>query len=115
MINTRTARTTRRRPERAPRSQRSDDANAFFPDPGAGPAHTDDEFAENMAENFLESATSGEDHGEDAMNAHQEGEDGGPFVATTAEAEFALDTDASNPPDAEAENFPTPMRAPRDD
>ena len=117
MINQRTAATTRakRRPERSPRSQRSDDANAFIPDPGSGPAHTDDEFAENLAESFLEAATSGEDHGEEALNGHQEDEDGGPFVASTAEAEFALDTDASNPLDAQPENFPSPMRAPKDD
>lgn len=106
---------TKRRPERAPpRSQRSDDGNAFIPDPGSGPAHTDDEFAENMAEQFLESVTSGEGQGDAALNAAQEEEDGGPFVASSGEAEFALEPDASNPPDAEAENFPSPMRAPND-
>jgi hypothetical protein len=105
---------TKRRSERAPRSQRSDDANAFIPDPGSGPAHTDDEFAESMAEQFLESATSGEDQGDAALNAAQEEEDGGPFVSSSGEAEFALEPDASNPPDAQPENFPSPMRAPSD-
>jgi hypothetical protein len=111
---TNTARAKRRSERVPPRSQRSDDANAFIPDPGSGPAHTDDEFAENMAEQFLESATSGEDQGDAALNAAQEEEDGGPFVASTGEAEYALEPDASNPPDAEVENFPSPMRAPND-
>jgi hypothetical protein len=99
----------------APRSGRSDDANAFIPDPGSGPAHTSDDLAENLAEQFLESATSGEERGEEALNEFQEEEEGGPFVDSSPEDEFALDEDESNPIGTPPENFPSPMRAPADD
>ena len=34
------------------RRQRSDDANAFIPDPEGGPAHTRDDLAESLAEAY---------------------------------------------------------------
>ena len=105
----------KKQPKSIHRSTRPDDGNAFLPDPGGGPAHTNDDIAENLAEQFLESATSGEEVGEDALNVQTEEEDGGPFVPSTAEDEFAHEPDASNPLDAEPETFPTPMRSPPDD
>nr|MBK7069667.1 hypothetical protein [Deltaproteobacteria bacterium] len=33
--------------------ERMDDGNAFIRDPGSGPAHTRDDLAENLAEQFL--------------------------------------------------------------
>lgn len=62
------------------RALRRDDGNAFIPDPGEGAAHTDDSLAEGLAEAFLESATSGEEQGEEALNALVAEELGGPFL-----------------------------------
>lgn len=88
------------------RHQRSDDANAFIPDPEGGPAHTRDDLAESLAEDFLQAATSGEDATEEAGDEVVPEELGGPFVETSASEEFASGTDESNPPDAETEPLP---------
>ena len=48
--------------------KRSDDGDAFLPDPGAGPAHIDDDLAENLAEEFIVAATSAEEPGEDVRD-----------------------------------------------
>jgi hypothetical protein len=90
----------------AHRHERSDDGNAFFPDPEGGPARTSDELAESMAEEFLQAATSGEDTAEDVLDQVVAEELGGPFVETSALEEFAGGTDESNPPDAEREPLP---------
>jgi hypothetical protein len=86
--------------------QRSDDANAFMPDPEDGPARIADDLAENMAEEYLQSATSGEDAAEESQDQIVPEEIGGPFVETSGEEEFASGTDESNPPDAEREPLP---------
>jgi hypothetical protein len=49
-------------------ARRSDDGNAFIPDPGEGPAHTSDDLAEILAEDFVKAATSGNDALEDDLN-----------------------------------------------
>jgi hypothetical protein len=90
----------------AHRHQRSDDANAFIPDPEGGPAHTRDDLAESLAEDFLQAATSGEDVAEESGDEMVPEELGGPFVETSASEEFASGTDESNPPDAETEPLP---------
>jgi hypothetical protein len=60
---------------------RKDDGNAFFPDPEGGEAHAgNDTLAENLAEVFLESATSGEERAEEALNELVTEELGGPFL-----------------------------------
>jgi hypothetical protein len=95
------------------RHQRKDDGNAFIRDPGSGPAHTRDGLAEELAEEFIAGATSGEGQAEDAMNAFVEEELGGPFIQTAAGTEIAADDD----PDLEGaprEAEPTAMRVPRD-
>lgn len=91
--------------------QRMDDGTAFFPDPQGGPALATDDLAEQMAEEFLMSATGAEDAGQETRNEMMTEELGGPFVETSAEETFASGTDASNPADAEREAFPTAMRA----
>jgi hypothetical protein len=93
----------RKRP-RAFARPRSDDANAFMPDPEGGPAHIPDDLAENLAEDFVDAVTGG-DGGDDAAVTE---EIGGPFIFTSAADEFAHDIDAANPPDAEREPLPRP-------
>jgi len=87
---------------------RPDDANAFLPDPDGGPAHTDDDLAESLAEEFLDAATSGAE-AEEELNAVIPEELGGPFVETSAAEEFANDVDDMNPIDAEPEPLPRPV------
>jgi hypothetical protein len=101
------AKAPRKRGPRAP--ERSDDANAFIPDPGEGPARTKDDLAELLAEDFVESATRGNAVLEDDLDQPLADEIGGPFVMTRAREEFAEGTDDSNPPDAEAEALPKPV------
>lgn len=86
---TRADRGKRNRP-RARRQPRSDSADAFFPESSA---HTDDTLAENLAEEYLESATSGEERGEEAMNELVAEEIGGPFIETNS----ALEPDELEP------------------
>jgi hypothetical protein len=89
-------------PEEPHRAGRSDDADAFLPDPSDdGPAHSSDDLAEVLAEDFLESATRGNDVYEDELERPLPDEVGGPFVVTDANEEMADDIDESNPADAE--------------
>jgi len=59
-----------------------------------------------VAEEFLTSATSGEEVSEDVRNQVVPEELGGPFVPSTADEELVDDIDETNPPDAEPEPFP---------
>jgi hypothetical protein len=59
-----------------------------------------------MAEDYLRSATGGEEPAEE-HDKEQEEERGGPFIETRASKELASGTDESNPEDAEPEAFPT--------
>ena len=93
----------------ATRRGRSDDGTAFMPDPEDGPARIDDSLAETLAEEYLESATRGEDAVEDTLEEVVPEELGGPFVETSAADEFADGVDAANPEDAEAEPLPRPV------
>ncbi len=77
----------KRDPAQARRRVRKDSGDAFIPDPGAGAAHTDDTLAENLAEEYLESATSGEERGEEAMNELVSEEIGGPFIELSSAIE----------------------------
>jgi hypothetical protein len=69
------------------RRERSDDANAFFADPGNGPAHVKDTLAQELAEEFLISGTSGEDVAEEVFNGEVDEDLGGPFLVSTEEPE----------------------------
>ncbi|HEX3696133.1 MAG TPA: hypothetical protein VH374_12185 [Polyangia bacterium] len=103
---TRTPSNRPRRPEAAGPKGRSDDGNAFFPDPEDGPARAPDDLAEEMGEEFVQSVTGGDTPAEDALNADVAEDIGGPFVETHASEELAPGTDGSNPVDAEAEPLP---------
>jgi len=95
--------------QRTPRinNHRTDDANAFMPDPEGGPATIGDDLAENLAEEYLQAATQGD--AEEDLDQVVPEEIGGPFIETSAAEEFAHDTDGTNPLDAEAEPLPRPV------
>ncbi len=95
---------------KAKRNQpRSDDGNAFIPDPEGGPARTSDDLAENLAEGFIQGATQNDEADDEALDGLVPEEIGGPFVESTGAAEFAEGTDASNPADASREPLPRPV------
>jgi hypothetical protein len=97
-----------RQRQRAFARPRSDDANAFMPDPDGGPAHIPDDLAENLAEEYVDAVTRGDGSDDAGLDGMVSEEIGGPFVVTSAADEFAHDTDAANPPDAEREPLPRP-------
>jgi hypothetical protein len=88
------------------RVMRADSADAFIRNPDDGDVNVDDDLAESLAEEFVHSATSGENQAEEALDQIVPEEIGGPFVETSAEEEFADDVDESNPADAEPEPMP---------
>ena len=96
------------------RHGRPDSGEAFLPDPGDGPARVRDDLAEEMAEDFLASATSAEEKLPDSLDDEVPEERGGPFVYTSAKEEFAKGTDKSNPRSAEKEAFPMANAHPED-
>lgn len=65
-----------------------------------------DDLAEELGEEAVESMTSGEYVGEDALDRFVPEEVGGPFVMASGRTEFAQGTDPSNPKDATREPFP---------
>jgi hypothetical protein len=83
--------------------------NAGRPDPAFLPeeGYTDDDLAEELGEEFVLTATSGEQAAEDLRNQDVPEEVGGPFVETSGRTEFARGEDPSNPEDAEPAAFPT--------
>jgi len=93
------------------RPGRPDDGTAFLPEPGEHHRGKPDDLAEELGEQFLKSATSGEEAAEEEFNAAVVEEVGGPFVPSSMEKEAAEGTDESNPVDAQPEPFPSPMRA----
>jgi len=93
-------------------AQRSDDGNAFLPDPDGGPMYTPDDLAELLAEDFILSATMNVDADADEHEEVVDEELGGPFVETSGREEFAAGTDDSNPADATAEPLPRVMGGP---
>ena len=50
---------------------RSDDANAFMPDPEGGPAHIGDHLAENLAEEYVDAVTGGDGANDAAVSARR--------------------------------------------
>lgn len=93
------------------RSRRPDDAEAFLPDPDGGSAYTADDLAEELAEEFLRSATGGDDARQEMLEHETPEECGGPFVIRSSRSIFVRGTDDSNPIDASREPLPSPMRA----
>lgn len=78
------------------------DGHAFLERPRTG-----DELAEELGENFVASATSGEEAEPERHDRVTDSERGGPFVRSSGKKEFAEGTDLSNPEDAEPAAFPT--------
>jgi hypothetical protein len=76
-------------------------ASAFVADP-----ETDDDLAEELAEAAVASMTSGEDQLSSDLEAVVEEDQGGPFVETSGNTEFAGGTDESNIAEATREPFP---------
>ena len=94
--------------------ERSDSAHAFIPVPGEHIGPVDDDLAEYLGENFLASATGGDDSGDALQDDVVAEELGGPFIETDAESEFGTSRTASAADDAvEAEPFPTAVRGGR--
>lgn len=87
---------------------RSDDANAFIPDPQGGPMRTDDDLAETLGEGFIQGATQDDEAEDAALDGLVPEEIGGPFVETSGAEEFADGVDASNPSSANREPIPRP-------
>lgn len=91
-----------------PRAQRrSDDAQAFLPDPderGWGPVS--DDLAETLGEGFVAAATTGENVEDEVLDQVVPEEIGGPFIETRDTQEFALGSDDMNPEEAEREPLP---------
>lgn len=67
---------------------------------------SDDVLAEELGEDFVRSALSGESQHAEVFDQSVEEELGGPFVTTSARAEIADDEDDANPPGATREPFP---------
>jgi len=61
------------------------------------PGAAGDDLAEELGEESVEAATSGQSAAEDNLNAEVPEETGGPFVETTAEAESGHGRDPRNP------------------
>jgi hypothetical protein len=98
------------------RRARNDGGAAFLPDPYDGTyakARTKDALAEELAEEFVISATGAEEAGAEERDRVLIEEAGGPFVESSAQQEFAQGTDPSNPITAERAPFPTVMGTPR--
>jgi hypothetical protein len=83
-------------------SDRDEDGSVFVGQPRSG-----DDLAENLGEEFVASATSGENQEEAVLDQEVPEERGGPFVESSGGTEFAWGTDASNPKNAKREPFPT--------
>jgi len=92
----------------AAKHERRDGGDAFFPDPGEGPAWAPDDLAEELAEDFLVSVTTGQEQGVEAHERFVDEEIGGPFVTTSPRMQFGRSYDDSNRPEVESEAFPTP-------
>jgi hypothetical protein len=70
------------------------------------PNRSNDDVAEQLGEEVIDEATSGESVGEDVLNQEVSEESGGPFVVTSGDTEFALEPDDSNPKGSSREPFP---------
>ena len=82
-------------------SPNDEDERAFV-----GGSHSNDALAEQLGEEFVESATSGQDDADDRFDQVVPEENGGPFVETSGETEFADDDEPPNIHEATREPFP---------
>jgi hypothetical protein len=88
--------------ERSMESAEPKDAPSFVEGTSSG-----DPLAEELGEDFVQTALSGEDTLEESLDQVVSEERGGPFIESTGGTEFAEGTDASNPKGAKREPFPT--------
>jgi len=63
--------------------------------------------AVELAYEYVESATAAQSEGQEMLDRHMPEEEGGPFVETSAQTEFAMDSEAPNIEGATREPFPT--------
>ncbi len=92
------------------RQGRSDDADAFIRDPDSGrPARTRDDLAVTLGQEFVTSATTGEDVADEDLEQEVPEEVGGPFLESDASREYDPNPDESNPVGATREAMPTAM------
>ena len=90
----------------AARHVRKDDADAFIRHPDDGPTQSDDPLAESFGEEFLRSATTGQDTDDELFSGSEVSEEiGGPFLVSTGAEEYALD-DNGLPEGGEAAGLP---------
>ena len=100
--------------------QRSDDGNAFMPDPEGGPARIADDLAENLAEDYLQAATQGMEVEEECTTRSCPRRSAGRSSRPRAAEEFAHDTTRRIPRTPSREPLPRPvaglvMAAPEDE
>jgi hypothetical protein len=95
--------------ERLAREQakRHDTADAFMRENPNGPQHAPDDLAEELAEEFLLSATRAEETHANIDDDDLPEDLGGPFIETSADTELASGIDETNPIDAEPAELPT--------
>ena len=63
--------------------------------------------ATELAYEYVESATMAQSEGQEMLDRYMPEEEGGPFVETSGQTEFAMDSDAPNIEGATREPFPT--------
>jgi hypothetical protein len=85
------------------RASREWESSAFVDD---GMADSDP-YATELALEFVESITGAQSEGQEMLDRQETEEEGGPFVETSAQTEFATDSDAPNIEGATREPFPT--------
>lgn len=85
------------------RGDRPDDSGGAFIDANKP---TSDDLAEELGEAAVATMTSGEDQLGADLEADVDEDNGGPFVETSGNTEFAGGTDESNIPEATREPFP---------
>lgn len=78
-----------------------DDGRAFL-----NRARSAESLSEQLGEEFVETVTGAQDEGEEVFNQVVPEEEGGPFVETSGNTEYAYGTDASNIKGATREPFP---------
>lgn len=100
-----------RRKKKAIRSERSDAADAFVPDPEGHHGPVPDDLAEYLGESFVSTATGGDDGGEVLQEDIVVEELGGPFIETDGGDEFGESLQAGAPDEPGIpEAFPTAVR-----
>lgn len=90
--------------------ERSDDADAFIRHPDSRRhTTTHDDLAVTLGQEFVTSATTGEDVADEDLEQEVPEDVGGPFLESDASREFDPHADASNPAGATKEALPTAM------